>query len=139
MSLEINQQDPALWPTEHRRRLLTCTEGWVAFIFITTCLVSLRLTIESQRRLGHPHPWGLDVPVGPTSHLLLASGRDTEAQGPSGLMRKNCAHHSRAQGIYFLLGLQTIMMEDWPGFLFFQVSWLGLGERKNDLEKALPV
>lgn len=48
MSLEINQQDPALWPTEHRCCLLTCTEGWLAFISITTCLVSLRLTIEAR-------------------------------------------------------------------------------------------
>lgn len=101
MSLEINQQDPALWTTEHSRCLLACTEGSVASISITTCLVSLRLTVESQRGLGNPCPWGLDVPAGPAGHLLLASGGDTEAQGPYGLMRKNRAHHSRAQGIYF--------------------------------------
>lgn len=31
------------------------------------------------------------------------------------------------------------MTGDWAGILFFQVSWLGPGERKNDLEKAFPI
>lgn len=132
--------------TDHIGSLPALTKGWVPLASTTICLVHWGWQRRArpngdppdQRRLGLPHPWGSWGLGWTPLHWLLAFGEVLKPENLPGWQERIVLTIPGPMASNFYEVWRQPWQKTRLAFLF-QVSWLGPGERKNDLEKAFPV